>query len=338
MKAHERAAKNFRAASSVWIWGEEALERSVEELQRLPPPYLLVGETKLLSPLRKRISAAWIEAGLEIQPLAFPEGSECCEAQAKAIAAAAVSKNIGTLIGLGGGKCIDTVKWAGLISSTLVATVPGSAATCACASSVVVAHSPSGEVLDLIDLKSAPDLCIADFELLKSAPSRSLAAGMADTLAKWLEWSAVEVPQGPGADEARQAYDIVMEAASPDALVWEASLRLSALASNLGDAPAAAAHSFCAGISLMPESRPWLHGEWVGLGLLFQASLLGQDSSLLKAWLESHTLLSRMPLAMTNPDAIARRIFRDDESIHAMRGAKDLTLQHIHNALSAISE
>lgn len=294
MKAHQLKARRDRTSTVPprleWIWGVEALERSAESLAKLPAPFLLVGEAKLLSPWRKRISGAWIEAGLEILPLSFPEGSECCEEQAKAIAAVAKAKKAGTLIAWGGGKCLDSVKWAGLISKLPVVTVPSSAATCAAATNVVVAHSAEGRVLDIIDLESPPAICVADFELLKSAPERTLKAGLADTAAKWLEWKAVEEPQGPGADAAQRAYGIVMEAGSPNELLWEANLKLSAQASVEGGAPAAWAHDYCAAASKNPESRAWLHGEWVGLGLLFQAEKLGQDAAPLKAWLASNGL------------------------------------------------
>jgi glycerol dehydrogenase len=205
---------------------------------------------------------------------------------------------------------------------------------------VVVAHSPSGQVLDLIELSSAPDLCIADFELLRSAPARTLRAGMADTLAKWLEWSAVGEIEGPGAAEARQAYDIVMEASPSDEKIWEANLRLSALASNQGDAPAAAAHSFCAGISMMPASRQWLHGEWVGLGLLFQQQLCGDtdtDQGRLKEWLKGLGLPTALPFTLEDPGMIAERIAQNDESIWQMARAQDLGIGSIRAALGSLS-
>lgn len=348
MKAHERkhrgaAGSNAGGAALFsggpeWCWGEGALESSAEKLRGMPGPFLLMGEPHLLSPARKRISGAWIEEGIEIQPLSFAEGAECSESLAKAMAAAAASKKSGSLIAWGGGKCIDTVKWAGLLAGLPVVTVPTSAATCACASSVVVAHSPAGEVLEIIDLPAAPKLCIADFELLRSAPLRLLKAGQADTLAKWLEWQAVEEPEGPGAGEARAAYEASMDPSADEERLWDASLRLSAEASRLGGAPAAAAHSFCAGMSLLEKSAAWLHGEWVGLGLLFQCRLLGQDSGALEAWLGSQGLMTCLPFGLDDGELarVAGKILAPEESIWLLEGQMGLGPQAVRDALLSL--
>src|ERR1019366_1715027 len=109
-------------------------EESCGELGKLPGPYLLVGESKLLRPWRKRILGAWTEAGLEVRILAFREGAECHADLAESLAQAARDQECGTLIAWGGGKCLDSVKWAGLLAGLPVVTVPSIAATCACAS------------------------------------------------------------------------------------------------------------------------------------------------------------------------------------------------------------
>lgn len=347
MKAHQRKSRekalsgpSEKAFRQDWIWGEGALEKSAEALAKRSGPFLLVGEAHLLSPWRRRISHAWIEAGIEIQVLSFPEGAECCEPQMNALVDAAKTKKSATLIAWGGGKCIDSVKWAGQLLGLPVLSVPTSSATCACASQVVVCHSETGVVLDLIDLDAAPILCIADTEILTTAPRRLLSAGMSDTLAKWLEWKAVEEPQGAGSEEAMRARDIVMDASASQELLWEANLRLSSLASNLGGAPAAAAHSFCAGMSLLPQAGNWLHGEWVGLGLLFQAKLLNEDEEALRRWLQRQGLLERLPFSLSEEDAqaVACRILAEDESIMLTRGAEAFDTAQILKVLSAISE
>jgi glycerol dehydrogenase-like iron-containing ADH family enzyme len=334
MRARQRAP----SIKPAWVWGQTALEDSAGELGKLPGPYLLVGEASLLRPWRKRILGAWSEAGLETHLWAFPEGSECHLAMAEAIASQAKSATCRSLIAWGGGKCIDSVKWASLLAGLPLATVPSSAATCACATSVVVAHSVAGEVLEVLDLPAPPALCVADAGLLASAPQRCLAAGMADTLAKWLEWEAIEDPQGEGSAQALKARDMVLEPSTPMESLWEANLRLSAEASNWGFAPAAAAHSFCAGMSLDPRSLGLMHGEWVGLGLLFQARLRGEDTRDLRAWLSRLGLPQTLPYALSDAEALARRILREDESIHRMRGVAAPSQQDVVQTLQALRE
>jgi glycerol dehydrogenase len=300
------------------------MEDAAGELLKFPQPLLLVGEAKLLQPLRKRLSQAWIEAGIELALADFPESAECCAPVLEALLREIGKKKPGTLLGFGGGKCLDTVKWAGLKTGLKVLTLPSSAATCACATAVVVEHDAQGAVLGLIDLPAAPEICIADLKVLETAPKRLLASGAADTLAKWLEWDAVE-PCAEGSGAAKEAFEIISRGPeTPLGEVLRANLRLSAEASNLGDAPAAIAHSFCAGLSLHPLAADLLHGEWVGLGLRFQHWLLersGLGSQVdpepaLRAWGLPLKLPFKLDQALRRK--IAERILAPDESMHGI--------------------
>ncbi|MGH7442158.1 MAG: hypothetical protein ACREKE_05725, partial [bacterium] len=172
-----------------------------------------------------------------------------------------------------------------------LATLPTSAATCACATAVAVRNDGAGGYLDVDDLAQPPDLCLAELPVLRSAPARLLAAGLADTYAKWLEWDALGVGDGPGFGSlaglalARRAAE-VCETLGSEALqrpassafmdVLEACLIASSAASCAGRAPAAAAHSLANALSLQAPGRALLHGEAVGLGLLWQESLLAR--------------------------------------------------------------
>jgi glycerol dehydrogenase-like iron-containing ADH family enzyme len=106
----------------------------------------------------------------------------------------------------------------------------------------------------------------------------------------------------------------------------------------LADAPAAAAHSFAAGISVLPESRAWLHGEWVGLGLRFQELLLEEPGEGLDAWLESRGLLRKLPLPLD--DAALRRVLgrmrEPQESLWLLQDRNDLTEERLFHALDAL--
>ncbi len=319
----------------------------MERLQGLPAPLLLVGEAGLLATHRKRLSQAWLEAGLEVTLADFGSDSECCQAELDRLLRLATEKKAGTLVGFGGGKCLDMVKWAGLKSGLPVVTLPTSAATAAAATSVVVVHDAQGAVLELVDLPAPPRLCIGDLEFLKSAPPRLLAAGAGDTLAKWLEWAAVEA-EPEGAESAIAAFECLK--AGPDCgqeSAFNACLRLSADASNRGLAPAAAAHSFCAGVSVLPQSRAWLHGEWAGLGLLLQAWLF-EDAGLsapgglglkeLAGILSLWELPVRIPwtLSESECDQVASRMLAPGETVHALEFASSLSPETIVKGLKAL--
>jgi glycerol dehydrogenase len=347
MKAHERRGRRAGVAGPVeplWIWGDHAIENAASELLKLPQPMLLVGEAKLLRPLSKRLKQAWIEAGVELVVADFSETAECCASELESVLAVLKSKKAASLVGFGGGKCLDLVKWAGFQSGLPVAMVPSSAATCACASGVVVVHDRQGAVLDLVDLARPPELCVVDFEILKSAPRRLLAAGVADTLAKWLEWSVLEEnPQG--SEPAQEAFELLKR--GPDAsldneeAVLHACLRLSSEASNAGQAPAAAAHSFCAGISVLPRSNTLLHGEWAGLGLLFQDWLLKRHKMEMpdpRPWLELWGLPLSLPFKLASAERaqVAARMLDPQESIHAIIFPAPLSLELLEEGLRSL--
>ena len=86
-------------------------------------------------------------------------------------------------MGAGGGKAIDTARAvAGRLDLPLV-TLPTSAATCSAASTVSVIYE-NGIRTDTMRGKAA-ELVLVDSAIVAAAPSRLLAAGMGDTLAKW---------------------------------------------------------------------------------------------------------------------------------------------------------
>jgi glycerol dehydrogenase len=130
--------------------------------------------------------------------------------------------------------------------------------------------------------------------------------------------------------------------------VVESNLLTSALASGLGGATALAAHSFCNGLSAIPELHPWLHGELVGLGLLFQQACmkelgleapegLEKTEGLLGSW----NLPTRLPKAALTPEllkAACQKMLHPDETIHLLPGSERLnpkTLERLVLALSA---
>jgi glycerol dehydrogenase len=247
-----------------------------------------VGEAGLLKAHRKALSKAWLESGLDLRLLDVADGSDCCAAALEGLLGRAKAQGVGSLIGFGGGRVLDLAKLAARAGGWRLATAPTSAATCACATSVAVLNDGAGAFMEVVDLDRPPELCVVETPVLRGAPARLLASGLADTLAKWLEWKALgEGPaafgSGAGWALAARARELCMAAgaealrepssAAFDAVV-EACLLWSSAASCAGSAPAAAAHSLANALGRQPAGAALLHGEAVGLGLLWQESLL----------------------------------------------------------------
>jgi glycerol dehydrogenase len=223
-----------------------------------------------------------------------------------------------------------------------LACAPTSVATCACATAVAV-RNVDGAYGGIVDLEGPADLCLVDYGALRSAPTRLMAAGLADTLAKWLEWRALA--QGPEAFGASAGWVLAKNAAdccvalgaaalaAPEGAefeaVVEACLLGAAAASCLGSAPAAAAHSLANAVGRQAAGRGLLHGEAVALGLLWQESLLARSGSAtigvdaMRDLFRSWGLPTRLPEGL-DVGLLESDVFAVDESVHLLGSKVEL--------------
>ncbi|HTB34282.1 MAG TPA: iron-containing alcohol dehydrogenase, partial [bacterium] len=185
----------LRLGPALWLAGDGAWEAAARELESWPQPLGLLGEAGLLKRFRQPLGSAFLEGGLQVELLAQPDGTDCDAAALEALLQQAKPRNVRGLIAFGGGRMLDLGKLAAQRAGWRLATLPSSAATCACASGVAVQNS-GGAYAGVLDLGAPAELCAVEMPALRAAPPRLLAAGLADTLAKWLEWRAVEGSPG----------------------------------------------------------------------------------------------------------------------------------------------
>lgn len=234
----------------------------------------------------------------DLSALQATYGNDCSEVSLEKLRSAAKQQDADVIIGIGGGKALDGAKLVAHQLRLPVVTVPTSAATCAAWTALSNVYSESGAFQYDVALDRCPDLLILDYDLIATAPQRTLIAGIGDALAKWYEGS---VSSGASehtlviaaVQQARVLRDLLFQK-TPVALaetggaewreVVDACVLLAGVMGGLGGAQCrtVAAHAVHNGLTHLTESHDILHGEKVAYGILVQLRLeeIAQQSSL----------------------------------------------------------
>lgn len=216
-------------------------------------------------------------------------GLDCCETELKRLRDEARKFAATAIVGVGGGKALDTAK---LIAHQLqlpTITIPTSAATCAAWTALSNVYSGAGAFQYDVPLDRAPDLLILDYEFVRQAPLHTLKAGIGDALAKWYEASvsssgSEDALTIAAVQQARVLRDLLLQKsaeaiACPGSTAWvqvvDASVCLAGVMGGLGGAKCrtVAAHAVHNGLTHLVGHKSQLHGSKVAFGILVQLRL-----------------------------------------------------------------
>lgn len=214
---------------------------------------------------------------------------ECCENELARLATVIAKEQVEVLVGMGGGKTIDTAKIAADRAGLPVIIIPTIASTDAPCSGCAVLYSSEGIFDSVHYQKSNPAVVLVDVGIIAAAPTRFLVAGMGDALSTWFEARSCERTQSPNecggyataagmslaklCYETLLAYGVAAKVASERHLVTPAFERIveaNILLSGLGfeSAGLAAAHTIHNGLTALEETHAFYHGEKVAFGVL----------------------------------------------------------------------
>nr|WP_041429733.1 iron-containing alcohol dehydrogenase [Synechococcus sp. PCC 7502] len=213
----------------------------------------------------------------------------CSEVNLKKLQAEITKHQPHFIIGCGGGKVLDTAKLIAHQHNLPIVTIPTTAATCAAWTALSNVYTEAGAFSYDVVLSRCPDLILVDYDLISTAPQRTLIAGIGDAIAKWYEAS---VSSGSSdktlviaaVQEARILRDILFQKSTealqnPTGSVWQevvdATVCLAGIIGGMGGAQCrtVAAHAVHNGLTHLPQSHHTLHGEKVAYGILVQLRL-----------------------------------------------------------------
>ncbi|MEX0588991.1 MAG: iron-containing alcohol dehydrogenase family protein [Cyanobium sp.] len=248
---------------------------------------LLLGRSAATASLRQELCADLKSMGLK--PHTAELLHDCCEEDLSRLAACLEARSCDAVIAIGGGKVLDAGKLLAHRHGLACITVPTSAATCAGWTALANLYTPHGAFVGDVALARCPDLLIFDHALVRQAPTRTLASGIADAMAKWYEASVSSGASGDGLVQqavqmARVLRDQLMLEAEealrdPHGAAWERVAEACGLSAGLiggiggASCRTVAAHAVHNGLTQLEASHGQLHGEKVGFGILVQLRL-----------------------------------------------------------------
>ncbi|WP_260512808.1 glycerol dehydrogenase [Serratia fonticola] len=270
-----------------------------EELSRLGQRALVLQDPVVHQKLGAQISLA-LEGKVEFVVEVF--NSECSDEEISRISALAESYQADVIVGIGGGKTLDTAKATGAAMKKPIAIVPTLASTDAPCSSLVVIYTLGGQFKRYLMIPRNPDLVLVDSQVIAEAPVRFLVSGMGDALATWFEAEdcrikgAGNMTTRPGPMSAfglaKLCYDSLLKygvlaksACEKNQVtpalehVIEANTLLSGLGFESGGL--AAAHAIHNGLTVLPQTRGYWHGEKVAFGTLAMLMLTDREPEII---------------------------------------------------------
>ncbi len=275
-----------------YIQGADVLTRLGDYLKPLANRWLVVGDKFVLGFAEETLRQSFKQA--EIQVEIAPFGGECSQNEIDRLRKLADSADCMAVLGIGGGKTLDTAKALAHFMDVPVAIAPTIASTDAPCSALSVIYTDDGEFERYLMLPHNPNMVIVDTKVVAGAPARLLAAGIGDALATWFEAracsrSGATTMAGGKCTQAALAlaelcYNTLVEEGEKAMLaaeqhvvtpalerIIEANTYLSGVGFESGGL--AAAHAIHNGLTAIPDAHHYYHGEKVAFGTLTQLVL-----------------------------------------------------------------
>ena len=284
---------NHSVSPAKVVRGEGAWIKSIDLVTKLTKKPLLIGRSITTKKLRNSLKKDLCLVGIE--PISYELDHDCCELDIQKACLISKNNDCDGIIAAGGGKVLDAGKLIADLLEINCITVPLSAATCAGWTALSNIYTTDGKFIKDVALRNCPQLLIFDHKIVRAAPPRTLASGVADAVAKWYESSLTSSNSQDGiVQQAVQMARVLRDQlflngyqafSDPLSNSWEIVAEGCALTAGiiggLGGAKCrtAAAHPIHNGLTQLAYKNKPLHGELVGFGLLVQLHLEEKNSN-----------------------------------------------------------
>jgi glycerol dehydrogenase len=278
-----------------YIQGYQAIRRLGPEIARLGQSGYVICSPTVFNKLLPEFEAD-MKQYVVVQPQKF--GGECSDEEIERLRLLASKAESEVIIGIGGGKVMDTAKAVAHLLKKPLIIVPTVAASDAPCSAVSVVYTPAGVYDRPMPHPHNPDAVIVDTKIIAEAPVRFLVAGMGDALSTWFEAESCQkkyagnmtltgdVGSMTAYALAHLCYESLLEYGLNAKLACEVQavtpalehvIETNTLLSGLGfeSCGIAGAHGIQIGFTVLEQTHSYLHGEIVAFGTL--ASLFMTD-------------------------------------------------------------
>jgi len=246
----------------------------------------------ILDHYEKKIKKSFSKDTIPLYTVRF--SGECSQKEIDRVTRLATQADCDVIVGIGGGKTLDTAKAAAFHMGLPVIIAPTSASTDAPCSALSVLYNDRGEFEDYLLESRSPDIVLVDTTIITEAPTRLLIAGMGDALATYYETRACMTSRSKTtAGGVCSSAAMALASACRDNLfadgykamlasetktintalenIIETNTYLSGVGFESGGL--AAAHAIHDALTILPEVHNVLHGEKVAFGTLVQLVL-----------------------------------------------------------------
>ena len=317
---------------------------------------LLIAHPDDAERVREKLDATAKKFGISFAVGDF--GGECSRGEVSKLQQAVKDKNCSCIVGLGGGKAIDTAKCVAQGDALII--VPTIASTDAPTSHSAVLYTDDGAFDGFVFLKQNPDVVLVDTTVIANAPVRFLVSGMGDALATYFEarasaasFSGVSAGRLCGSREkvcksakgmnaayamAELCYRVLLEDGVKAKVACECNqvthaleniIEANILLSGLGfeNGGLGAAHAIHNGFTILESTHGFFHGEKVAFGTLCQLVLENAPGDEINEVME-FCMAVGLPLSLADIGvdqitsekitAVAEKACKREESMYAM--------------------